>query len=105
MAPACPRTGNFNCRRRRSLIVVDHAPYVRLDSLTWRLGQFPHRWQADSNWHSSRLRRAHGIVANATFGRTELILLLGAALALWIATEMLFRRKKCARTNGASAGS
>ena len=34
------------------------------------------------------------IVANATFGRTELILLLGAALALWIATEMLFRRKK-----------
>jgi len=33
-------------------------------------------------------------VANATFGRTELILLLGAALALWIATEMLFRRKK-----------
>jgi hypothetical protein len=28
------------------------------------------------------------------FGRTDLIMLLAAALALWVATEILFRRKK-----------
>jgi hypothetical protein len=34
------------------------------------------------------------VVANAAFGRTDLILFLGAALALWLATEMLFKRKR-----------
>ena len=40
------------------------------------------------------LSERSAVMANAAFGRTDLILFLGAALALCLAKEMLFRRKR-----------
>ena len=58
------------------------------------LSQFGESLQAKHTSHSSRHQSAPVVVGNATFGRTDLIMLLSSALVLWLMTEALFRRRK-----------
>lgn len=50
--------------------------------------------QAKHASHSSRQQSAPVVVRNAALGWTDLIMLLAAALVLWLTTEILFRRRK-----------
>jgi hypothetical protein len=49
---------------------------------------------AAQGWQSSRVESVHLVVTNTTPGWTDLIRFLRAALALWLAAETLFRRRK-----------
>src|SRR5216684_1701193 len=70
-----------------------HGPGV-LPALREPLRQSISRLQPEKGWQSSCVESVHVVVTNTTPGWTDLIMFLGAALALALAAETLFRRRR-----------